>query len=81
MAEYSVDDREYPEGELRDEITRLTAERDEATSALSRERVEVERLREAIYKAASAPGRDWLAEQLELGRVLGDTEHKGGSDE
>jgi len=63
------------------EIERLTAERDEATSALSRERVEVERLREAIYKAASAPGRDWLAEQLELGRVLGDTEHKGGSDE
>jgi len=26
MAEYSVDDREYPEGELRDEIERLTAE-------------------------------------------------------
>ena len=61
-----------------EQIAHLTAERDEATSALSRERVEVERLREAIYKAASAPGRDWLAEQLELGRVLGDTEHKGG---
>ena len=26
MAEYSVDDREYPEGELRAEIERLTAD-------------------------------------------------------
>ena len=34
MAEYSVDDREYPEGELRAEITRLTAERDEAIAEL-----------------------------------------------
>ena len=39
-------------------------------SMVGRVKYEIERLREAIEKAASAPGIDWLTEQLELGRVL-----------